>query len=144
MILIRERLLLEFERTGELLVDLGSDQTSLHNPYNGGYYPVPLSFRQANQLMSTDPGRFRSAVQERLGSCQTWMCVDFNGWCCVLQYKLCHYSLRRHIKAINKLSDAGMFFWDYGNAFLLEAQRAGELLMKDHTYNIRKSQWGFK
>ncbi|XP_008408095.1 urocanate hydratase [Poecilia reticulata] len=98
-----ERLLLEFERTGELLVDLGSDQTSLHNPYNGGYYPVPLSFRQANQLMSTDPGRFQSVVQE---------------------------SLRRHIKAINKLSDAGMFFWDYGNAFLLEAQRAGAEVSK--------------
>ncbi|MEQ2184567.1 hypothetical protein GOODEAATRI_009253 [Goodea atripinnis] len=63
-----ERLLLEFERTGELLVDLGSDQTSLHNPYNGGYYPVPLSLRQANQLMSTDPGCFRSIVQERLDS----------------------------------------------------------------------------
>uniref|UniRef100_A0A8P4K6C0 urocanate hydratase n=1 Tax=Dicentrarchus labrax TaxID=13489 RepID=A0A8P4K6C0_DICLA len=93
-----ERLLLEYERTGELLVDLGSDQTSLHNPYNGGYYPVRLSFHQANQLMTTDPNRFRTMVQE---------------------------SLRRQIKAINKLSDAGMFFWDYGNAFLLEAQRAG-------------------
>uniref|UniRef100_A0A7N6C1I4 Urocanate hydratase n=1 Tax=Anabas testudineus TaxID=64144 RepID=A0A7N6C1I4_ANATE len=93
-----ERLALEYERTGELLVDLGSDQTSLHNPYNGGYYPVQLSFRQANQLMSTDSNRFCGMVQE---------------------------SLRRHIKAINKLSDAGMFFWDYGNAFLLEAKRAG-------------------
>uniref|UniRef100_A0A3Q3XCT4 urocanate hydratase n=1 Tax=Mola mola TaxID=94237 RepID=A0A3Q3XCT4_MOLML len=93
-----ERLLLEYERTGELLVDLGSDQTSLHNPFNGGYYPVQLSFRQANQLMSTDPQRFKTMVQE---------------------------SLKTHTKAINKLSDAGMFFWDYGNAFLLEAQRAG-------------------
>lgn len=62
---LRERLLLEYERTGELLVDLGSDQTSLHNPFNGGYYPVQLSFRQANQLMSTDPNRFRTMVQER-------------------------------------------------------------------------------
>uniref|UniRef100_A0A8C9YT46 Urocanate hydratase n=1 Tax=Sander lucioperca TaxID=283035 RepID=A0A8C9YT46_SANLU len=97
--LIRERLLLEYQRTGELLVDLGSDQTSLHNPYNGGYYPVQLSFRQANQLMSTDPKGFQTTVQE---------------------------SLRRHVEAINKLSDAGMFFWDYGNAFLLEAQRAGQ------------------
>lgn len=60
----RERLLREYERTGELLVDLGSDQTSLHNPYNGGYYPVQLSFRQANQLMSTDPKRFQTMVQE--------------------------------------------------------------------------------
>lgn len=58
-------MLLEFERTGELLVDLGSDQTSLHNPYNGGYYPAQLSFRQANQLMSMDPERFRTVVQER-------------------------------------------------------------------------------
>uniref|UniRef100_A0AAQ5ZL85 urocanate hydratase n=1 Tax=Amphiprion ocellaris TaxID=80972 RepID=A0AAQ5ZL85_AMPOC len=98
-----ERLVLEFERTGELLVDLGSDQTSLHNPYNGGYYPVQLSFRQANQLMSTDPDRFRSIVQE---------------------------SLRRQVMAINKLSNAGMFFWDYGNAFLLEAQRAGAEVKK--------------
>lgn len=63
--LIRERLLLEYERTGELLVDLGSDQTSLHNPFNGGYYPVQLSFRQANQLMSSDPSRFRTTVQDR-------------------------------------------------------------------------------
>ncbi|XP_033823142.1 urocanate hydratase [Periophthalmus magnuspinnatus] len=93
-----ERLLLEYERTGQLLVDLGSDQTSLHNPFNGGYYPVQLGFKQANQLMSTDPGRFKALVQE---------------------------SLCRQIKAINSLSDAGMFFWDYGNAFLLEAQRAG-------------------
>uniref|UniRef100_A0A669D900 Urocanate hydratase 1 n=1 Tax=Oreochromis niloticus TaxID=8128 RepID=A0A669D900_ORENI len=98
-----ERILLEFERTGELLVDLGSDQTSLHNPYNGGYYPVQLSFQQANQLMSTDPDRFRNVVQE---------------------------SLRRQIKAINKLADAGMHFWDYGNAFLLEAQRAGAEVQK--------------
>ncbi|KAL2091216.1 hypothetical protein ACEWY4_013479 [Coilia grayii] len=93
-----ERLLEEYERTGELLVDLGSDQTSLHNPFSGGYYPAPLSLRQAQQLMSTDPTRFRTAVQE---------------------------SLRRQVTAINRLADAGMFFWDYGNAFLLEAQRAG-------------------
>lgn len=69
--LIRERLLQEFEKTGDLLVDLGSDQTSLHNPFNGGYYPVPLSFRQANQLMSADPNRFRSTVQDRLHSLLT-------------------------------------------------------------------------
>ncbi|XP_056129916.1 urocanate hydratase isoform X2 [Lampris incognitus] len=93
-----ERLLLEYERTGDLLVDLGSDQTSLHNPFSGGYYPTQLSFHQANQLMTTDPNRFRTAVRQ---------------------------SLCRQVKAINKLADAGMFFWDYGNAFLLEAQRAG-------------------
>lgn len=61
----RERLLLEQERTGELLVDLGSDQTSLHNPFNGGYYPVQLSLPQANQVMASDPNRFKALVQER-------------------------------------------------------------------------------
>lgn len=61
----RERLVLEYERTGELLVDLGSDQTSLHNPFNGGYYPVQLSFPQANQVMAADPDRFKTMVQER-------------------------------------------------------------------------------
>uniref|UniRef100_A0A8C6YGJ6 Urocanate hydratase n=1 Tax=Naja naja TaxID=35670 RepID=A0A8C6YGJ6_NAJNA len=93
-----ERLVDEFNTTGELLVDLGSDQTSCHNPYNGGYYPVQLSFRDANQLMSSDPIKLQALVKE---------------------------SLRRQVAAINKLSDQGMFFWDYGNAFLLEAQRAG-------------------
>uniref|UniRef100_A0A8C8S2K0 urocanate hydratase n=1 Tax=Pelusios castaneus TaxID=367368 RepID=A0A8C8S2K0_9SAUR len=93
-----ERLVYELDTTGELLVDLGSDQTSCHNPFSGGYYPVQLSFDEANQLMSTNPGKFRTLVQE---------------------------SLRRQVVAINKLSDKGMFFWDYGNAFLLEAQRAG-------------------
>ena len=56
---------MEYQRTGELLVDLGSDQTSLHNPFSGGYYPVQLSFRQANQLMATSPGQFRTTVEER-------------------------------------------------------------------------------
>uniref|UniRef100_A0A672YZY7 Urocanate hydratase n=1 Tax=Sphaeramia orbicularis TaxID=375764 RepID=A0A672YZY7_9TELE len=102
-----ERLLLEYDRTGELLVDLGSDQTSLHNPFNGGYFPVQLSFRQANQLMATDPNRFKTMVQQ---------------------------SLKRQIEAINKLSDAGMFFWDYGNAFLLEAQRAGKYFNTETQY----------
>ncbi|XP_028575068.2 urocanate hydratase [Podarcis muralis] len=93
-----ERLAEEFNSTGELLADLGSDQTSCHNPFNGGYYPVQLSFKEANQLMSSNPVKFRTLVQE---------------------------SLRRQVAAINRLSDQGMFFWDYGNAFLLEAQRAG-------------------
>uniref|UniRef100_A0A4W5L6Q9 Urocanate hydratase n=1 Tax=Hucho hucho TaxID=62062 RepID=A0A4W5L6Q9_9TELE len=99
-----ERLLTEYERTGELLVDLGSDQTSLHNPFSGGYYPAQLSLHQANQLMATDPARFKTVVQE---------------------------SLCRQVAAINKLSEAGMFFWDYGNAFLLEAQRAGAEVEKE-------------
>ncbi|CAL8382208.1 unnamed protein product [Boreogadus saida] len=99
-----ERLVLEYQRTGELLVDLGSDQTSLHNPFSGGYYPVQLSFRQANQLMASSPGQFRTAVEE---------------------------SLKRHVAAIDTLAEAGMFFWDYGNAFLLEAQRAGAKVAKE-------------
>ncbi|KFV56745.1 Urocanate hydratase, partial [Gavia stellata] len=93
-----ERLVHELDTTGELLVDLGSDQTSCHNPFSGGYYPVQLGFEEAKQLLSTNPGKFRTLVQE---------------------------SLKRHVAAINRLADKGMFFWDYGNAFLLEAQRAG-------------------
>ncbi|XP_068763453.1 urocanate hydratase isoform X4 [Struthio camelus] len=93
-----ERLVYELDTTGELLVDLGSDQTSCHNPFSGGYYPVQLSFEEAKQLLSANPGKFRTLVQE---------------------------SLRRQVAAINRLADKGMFFWDYGNAFLLEAQRAG-------------------
>ncbi|XP_013793270.2 urocanate hydratase-like, partial [Limulus polyphemus] len=94
-----ERMVQEFETNGERLVDLGSDQTSCHNPFNGGYYPVQLTFHEAQQLMNDDPFRFKTLVQE---------------------------SLRRHVEAVNKMSGAGMFFFDYGNAFLLEADRAGK------------------
>ena len=79
-------------------VDLGSDQTSLHNPWAGGYYPVGLSFEQANKLIAKKPNEFKKHVKK---------------------------SLQRHVKAINKLSKKGMYFWDYGNAFLLESSRAG-------------------
>ncbi|XP_015777989.1 PREDICTED: urocanate hydratase-like [Acropora digitifera] len=99
-----ERLVQEYESTGELLVDLGSDQTSLHNPFNGGYYPVQVRFDEANEIMKHDPARFKVLVQE---------------------------SLRRHATAINKLTARGMFFWDYGNAFLLEASRAGADVCKE-------------
>ncbi len=61
----RERVLVEYERTGELLVELGSDQTSLHNPFGGGYYPVQLSFDEANDVMENDSERFRELVQKR-------------------------------------------------------------------------------
>ena len=84
-------------------VDLGSDQTSLHNPWAGGYYPVGYSLEESKQMMAEDPERFRKAVQE---------------------------SLRRHVAAINRLSDNGMYFFDYGNAFLLESSRAGADVMK--------------
>uniref|UniRef100_A0A8D1W6I6 urocanate hydratase n=1 Tax=Sus scrofa TaxID=9823 RepID=A0A8D1W6I6_PIG len=93
-----ERLVHELDTTGELLVDLGSDQTSCHNPFNGGYYPVQLGFAEAQSLMASDPAAFKGLVQE---------------------------SLRRHVSAINRLAQGNFFFWDYGNAFLLEAHRAG-------------------
>lgn len=80
-----------------IAIDLGSDQTSLHNPFAGGYYPVGLSLEESNQLMAENPELFQEKV---------------------------HESLRRQVKAINKLSGNGMYFWDYGNAFLLEAKRA--------------------
>jgi len=79
-------------------VDLGSDQTSLHNPYGGGYYPVGLSLEAANAMLRADPGGFKARV---------------------------HESLRRQVAAIDALAARGMSFWDYGNAFLLEASRAG-------------------
>lgn len=94
-----ERLVREDER----LVDIASDQTSLHNPFGGGYYPVGYSFQQAQELMRNDPPAFKAAVQA---------------------------SLRRHVAAINTLVERrGLRFWDYGNAFLLEASRAGADIM---------------
>ena len=83
-------------------VDLGSDQTSLHNPWAGGYYPVGLSFEASNKMMTEDPDLFKEKVQE---------------------------SLRRQAKAINNHASKGMYFFDYGNAFLLEASRAGADIM---------------
>lgn len=79
-------------------VDLGSDQTSLHNPWAGGYYPAGLSFEEANEMMAKDPEKFKEYVQE---------------------------SLRRHAASVNKHTDRGTYFFDYGNAFLLESSRAG-------------------
>ncbi len=83
-------------------VDLGSDQTSLHNPWAGGYYPVGQSYEASNNMMASEPARFREKVQE---------------------------SLRRQIAAINRLTERGMYFFDYGNAFLLESSRAGADVM---------------
>ena len=79
-------------------IDIGSDQTSLHNPYAGGYYPVGLNYQEANTMMVEQPEEFKNKIQE---------------------------TLIRHTKAINKLTKKGMYFFDYGNAFLLEAKRAG-------------------
>ena len=88
--------------------DLGSDQTSLHNPWSGGYYPVGLSFDESNRMMAEEPQRFKEEVQE---------------------------TLRRHANAINTLASKGMYFFDYGNAFLLEASRAGaDILIEDGSF----------
>ena len=84
-------------------VDLGSDQTSLHNPWAGGYYPVGYSYEESNRMMAERPEEFKKAVQE---------------------------SLRRQVTAINKIAEQGMYFFDYGNAFLLESSRAGADIMK--------------
>ncbi len=92
----------------DITVELGSDQTSLHNPWAGGYYPVGLSFEEAKTMMAEDPDEFRRRVQE---------------------------SLRRQVTAINKLTARGMYFFDYGNAFLLESSRAGaDVLNPDGTF----------
>ena len=82
----------------EIEIDLGSDQTSLHNPFAGGYYPAGLTFEESNKMMAENPASFKEKVYE---------------------------SLRKQVVAINKLTEKGMYFWDYGNAFLLESGRAG-------------------
>ncbi len=94
-----------WERLAErnIKVDLGSDQTSLHNPWAGGYYPAGLTFTASNKMMAKNPDEFKEHIQE---------------------------SLRRQVIAINKLTKNGMYFFDYGNAFLLEAGRAGADIMK--------------
>ncbi len=86
----------------DIKVDLGSDQTSLHNPWAGGYYPAGLSLEESKQMMAEDPENFKKAVQA---------------------------SLRRQVEAINRLTKKGMYFFDYGNAFLLESGRAGADVM---------------
>lgn len=88
----------EYAAEHDIQVDLGSDQTSLHNPFAGGYYPVGYSFEESKQMMAEAPEKFKDAV---------------------------YASLRRHVAAVNKLTAKGMYFFDYGNAFLLESSRAG-------------------
>ena len=90
-----------------LKIDLGSDQTSLHNPFNGGYYPVDLSFEEANRMMATEPEKFKEFV---------------------------YASLRRQVDAINKHTAKGTYFFDYGNAFLLESSRAGANIMDGNKF----------
>lgn len=93
-----------------LHIDLGSDQTSLHNPWAGGYYPVGLSFEESNRMMAEDPEQFKKKVEE---------------------------SLRRQVAAINKHTAKGTYFFDYGNAFLLEASRAGADIMAENGIDFR-------
>ena len=91
-----------------ITVDLGSDQTSLHNPYQGGYFPADYSYEESAAMMSDEPDKFRVEIQK---------------------------TLRRHADAINILSERGMFFWDYGNAFLLEASRVGaDVINRDGSF----------
>jgi urocanate hydratase len=87
----------------DIMVDLGSDQTSLHNPWAGGYYPAGISFEESNRMISQEPGRFQELVKA---------------------------SLRRQVAAINRHTARGTYFFDYGNAFLLEASRAGADILK--------------
>ena len=93
-----------------IFVELGSDQTSLHNPWAGGYYPVGLTFEESNRMMAENPSGFREKVQE---------------------------SLRRHAAAINRHTAKGTYFFDYGNAFLLEASRAGADVMAENGIDFK-------
>jgi len=99
----------KFEKEG-VYIDLGSDQTSLHNPWAGGYYPVGLNFEESNKMMAENPEKFKEHVQE---------------------------SLRRQAAAINKHTARGTYFFDYGNAFLLEASRAGADIMAEDGINFK-------
>ncbi|WP_281542189.1 urocanate hydratase [Maribacter aestuarii] len=94
----------------DIFIHLGSDQTSLHNPWAGGYYPVGLSFEDANEMMRNDPSTFKVKVQE---------------------------SLRRHARAIELHTAKGTYFFDYGNAFLLEASRAGADVMAENNIDFK-------
>jgi len=104
----------EYFAENDIYIDLGSDQTSLHNPWAGGYYPVDLSFEEANEMMSSHPEKFKEQVQE---------------------------SLRRQAAAINKHTARGTYFFDYGNAFLLEASRAGADIMDVDGKTFRYSSY---
>jgi urocanate hydratase len=93
-----------------ITIDLGSDQTSLHNPWAGGYYPVGISFEEANKMMASEPDTFKQKVQE---------------------------TLRRHVAAINTHTTRGTYFFDYGNAFLLEASRAKAAIMAENNIDFK-------
>ena len=94
----------------EIFIHVGSDQTSLHNPWSGGYYPVGLSFEEANEMLRNEPDAFKTKVQE---------------------------SLRRHAASVNRHSEKGTYFFDYGNAFLLESSRAGADIMAENGIDFK-------
>ena len=96
--------------TENIRVHVGSDQTSLHNPWSGGYYPVGLTFEESNHLLAEDPEAFKTAIQD---------------------------TLRRHVTAVNRHVEKGMYFFDYGNAFLLESSRAGADIMAENNLDFR-------
>ena len=93
-----------------IFIDLGSDQTSLHNPWAGGYYPIGLTFEESNELMANNPELFKEKVQD---------------------------TLRRHAASVNKHTAKGTYFFDYGNAFLLESSRAGAEIMADNNIDFK-------
>ena len=93
-----------------IFVDLGSDQTSLHNPWAGGYYPIGLTYEESNDMMANNPALFKEKIQE---------------------------TLRRHAAAVNKHAEKGTYFFDYGNAFLLEASRAGADIMAENEIDFK-------
>jgi urocanate hydratase len=95
-------------------IDLGSDQTSLHNPWAGGYYPMGLTYEESNQMMAENPALFKEKIQE---------------------------TLKRHVAAINKHTAKGTYFFDYGNAFLLEASRAGANIMAENNIDFKYSSY---
>ncbi len=97
-----------------LHIDLGSDQTSLHNPWAGGYYPIGHTFEESNELMANNPEKFKEEVQK---------------------------TLRRHAAAINKHTEKGTYFFDYGNAFLLEASRAGANVMAENHIDFKYNSY---
>ena len=100
--------------TENIYIDLGSDQTSLHNPWAGGYYPAGISFEESNDMMANNPVLFKEKVQE---------------------------TLRRHTNAVNKHTAKGTYFFDYGNAFLLEASRAGADIMAENGIDFRYNSY---
>ncbi len=103
----------KFDKEG-IYVDLGSDQTSLHNPWAGGYYPAGMSYEESTIMMAEEPELFKEKVQE---------------------------SLRRHTESINKHTAKGTYFFDYGNAFLLEASRAGADIMAENGKDFKYSSY---